>query len=130
MRNPTPDDYERVRWAARHPVCWACKFCGHHGPAGHVEVHHIAGRGKGCDVPANWAPLCREHHAAIQSLEGAEVVMLVLKREYDPDNYDPRQVCRLRGKSLEWITDLDVVLALPVMRAAIAMAGATRNRSK
>ncbi len=90
-----------------HPLCWMCDFLGALKvlPA---ELHHITGRGRRHDVRANYSALCQRHHQALQSRMDAEVVCLVLKREYDRIHYDRELICDLRGWSTTWITAADV----------------------
>lgn len=93
----------RAEHMAEHPHCWLCRFMGRK-PA-KAELHHIAGRGRNHEVRQNYASLCREHHAGIQSRTGAELLCLVLKKRYDREHYSPETVGRLRGRVQEWITD-------------------------
>ena len=90
-----------------HPRCWMCQFLGRLSelPA---ELHHIAGRGRRHDVRENYAALCQGHHQELQSVKDAELVCLVLKRECDPEHYDPSLICDLRGWAVTWMTRADV----------------------
>ena len=92
---------------ADHPECWMCRFMGVR-QSGGTELHHIAGRGNRHNVRENYSALCRAHHQAIQSRRDAELICLVLKREYDEASYNPEIICDLRGWATSWMTDADV----------------------
>ena len=91
----------------KHGECWLCRFLGRQQTT-LTELHHIAGRGNRHEVCANYAALCRGCHKAVQSLKDSEMVCLVLKWQFDPDNYCAAIICDLRGCAETWITNADV----------------------
>jgi hypothetical protein len=105
---------------ADHPRCWWCLHMGYR-QADKTEIHHIAGKAHpDCECCENYAALCRRHHAAIQSRQGAEAACLALKMRFDRGHYSPAMICRLRRKAESWITDSDVELAANVLAIARA----------
>ena len=58
-----------------------CEICGKRA----VDIHHIHGRGIGCDVFENLMALCREHHNAAHGLANTYLhpdMMQALHDEY------------------------------------------------
>lgn len=86
-------------------ACWVCLELGI-SVCRKVEKHHLC-VGRRVDCPENWLLLGDVHHRQFHvggELHNGERLpeltpgnLLWLKEKYDPENYDPAVICRLKG---------------------------------
>lgn len=93
-----------LEWVAEHRCCAVCWWPESDGRR-HLEVHHIiGGAGRKHDV-RNYARLCSRCHGIFHSgkINGLlpdldKRILLGIKQECDPDNYDPQFLASLKHK--------------------------------
>lgn len=93
-----------LEWVQFHRCCAVCWWPASDGRRG-LEVHHLQqGAGRKHDI-RNYLMLCENCHGVLHSgtrLTGLpdlnKSILLGVKRECDPDNYDPAYLASLRMK--------------------------------
>lgn len=93
-----------LTWVAEHRCCAICHWP-ESDPRRRLEVHHIVGgAGRKHDI-RNYLRICERCHAVYHSGRVVGLfpdlnigILLEVKRECDPDNYDPTYLASLKHK--------------------------------
>jgi hypothetical protein len=96
---PIRDKKTRRAWAASFPYCMACG-ASEYWPG--LQTHHLI-KFKRSDECCNFLRLCTVCHQAAEGIGKAPLTLahcLWIKKERDPENWNPERLAQLYGKPL------------------------------